>query len=68
MRELERALSDQAARANAAVAAAQERVYWLDRWNLDLNAVMARPAARGLWEAVRAAGRFARSLKTRPKD
>lgn len=43
--ELERQLAEQAARANAAVAAAEDRAYWLDRWHLDLNAVMARPAA-----------------------
>ena len=29
----------------AAVAAAQDRVYWLDRWHLDLNALMAKPGA-----------------------
>ena len=39
--ELERERAEQAARANAAVAAAQERAYWLDRWHLDLNALMA---------------------------
>ena len=33
------------ARANAAVAAAQERAYWLERWHLDLNALMRRPGA-----------------------
>jgi hypothetical protein len=43
---LEAQLAEQAARANAAVARAEERVYWLDRWRLDLNALMQRPVAR----------------------
>ncbi len=49
--------------ANAAVAAAQERAYWLDRWHLDLNALMAR---RGAAE-FRAAVRLARgAIRARP--
>jgi septal ring factor EnvC (AmiA/AmiB activator) len=47
-------------RANATIAAAQERAYWLDRWHLDLNALMERPgadraraAARGMRGPVR---------------
>ncbi len=43
--QLERENVELAARANAAVAAAQDRAYWLDRWHLDLNALMRRPAA-----------------------
>jgi hypothetical protein len=43
-------------RANAAIAAAQERAYWLDRWHLDLNAVMTRPGA----DRARAAARSVR--------
>jgi hypothetical protein len=39
--ELERELADRTARANAAVAAAQDRNYWLDRWHIDLNQMMA---------------------------
>ncbi len=42
---LERAHVEQLARANAALAAAQERSYWLDRWHLDLNALMRRRGA-----------------------
>src|SRR4051794_35089011 len=34
--ELERRHADEIARANAALAAAQDRSYWLDRWNIDL--------------------------------
>ena len=48
-------LERQVAAANAAVAAAQERVYWLDRWHLDLNALMRRRGAAELREAIRVA-------------
>jgi hypothetical protein len=54
--ELEHERTEQVAAANAAVAAAQERAYWLDRWHLDLNALMTRPGAA----EFRAAVRFAR--------
>jgi hypothetical protein len=53
--ELERERVEQIAAANAAVAAAQERAYWLDRWHLDLNALMARPGAAEFRSAVRLA-------------
>jgi hypothetical protein len=59
--ELQRATS-------AALAAAQRRSYWLDRWHLDLNALMARPAAgrvRAAARAVRTPLRLARALKRR---
>lgn len=52
--QLEAELAEQAARTNAAVAAAQERAYWLDRWHLDLNALMQRPGADALRRTVRA--------------
>ncbi|MEA2332389.1 MAG: hypothetical protein QOH58_2527 [Thermoleophilaceae bacterium] len=52
---LERERSEEIARANAAVAAAQDRSYWLDRWNLDLNALMRRRGASELRTALRAA-------------
>jgi hypothetical protein len=51
---LERERLEQAARANAAVAAAQDRSYWLDRWNLDLNSVMRRRGASELRAGLRA--------------
>ena len=46
VRELERQLGEQAARANAAVAAAQDRAYWLDRARIDPDRLMAGPAGR----------------------
>jgi len=55
--ELERERLEHDRRANAAVAAAQERAYWLDRWQLDLNAAVERPAV----ERARAAARVLRS-------
>jgi hypothetical protein len=51
--ELEKA--EQVARANAIAATAQERLYWLDRWNLDLNALMRRRGAAELRALVRLA-------------
>jgi hypothetical protein len=50
----ERERIEEIARANAAVAAAQDRSYWLDRWHVDLNAVMRRRGASELRAAVRA--------------
>ncbi len=50
---LERENTEIAARANAAVAAAQEKAYWLDRWGVDLNALMRRPGSAQLRAAVR---------------
>jgi hypothetical protein len=52
---LEAERQDEAARAAAAVAAAQERTYWLERWHLDLNALMAKRGAAEARAAVRAA-------------
>jgi hypothetical protein len=51
---LERELTEQAARTNAAVARAQDRSYWLDRWHLDLNQLMRRPWAGRLRFGLRA--------------
>ena len=64
--ELQRQMSEQAARTNAIVAAVQERAYWLDRWHLDLNALMAtRRGAqiRAVLRAVRVPLRRARQVK-----
>lgn len=59
---LEHELAEQAARANAAVAAAQDRAYWLDRWHLDLNALMRRRGAGELRAALRAVRAVVRGL------
>lgn len=68
VRALEAERVKQAARANAAVAAAQERAYWLDRWHVDLNALMERPGGaelRSVLRAVRAVVRHVRLAKRR---
>jgi hypothetical protein len=51
---LEAELVEIQARTDAAVGEWQERAYWLDRWHLDLNALMRRPGASELREALRA--------------
>ena len=64
--QLERERDEQLAATSAAIARAQERAYWLDRWHLDLNALMARPGAaelRGLVRLARYPVRFVRRLK-----
>jgi hypothetical protein len=64
----EREHLEQLAAAHAAVAAAEERSYWLDRWGIDLNALMRRPGAselRALVRAVRAVVRLAAKARAR---
>lgn len=61
--ELETVLHAQHARTNAIVARTQERVYWLDRWHLDLNALMARPGADLFRRSLRAARSVVRRAK-----
>jgi hypothetical protein len=53
--DLESELAERTARANAAVAAAEDRSYWLDRWQVDLNALMRRRGAAEFRAGVRAA-------------
>jgi hypothetical protein len=63
--ELERELAERSARANAAVAAAEDRSYWLDRMRIDLNAVMRRPVARAAFSLAQFAARVWRALRWR---
>lgn len=63
---LEAELAEQAARSERIVAEAQERLYWLDRWHVDLNALMRKPgagAARGAFRAVRTVLRGFKKIK-----
>lgn len=60
---LERERLEQARRANAAIAAAQERVYWLDRWQLDLNALMRRRGMGQVREVLRHVRGLVRRLR-----
>ena len=50
---LEAERTEQLARLEASLAAAQEKVYWLDRWRIDLNALMRKPGAAEFRAAVR---------------
>lgn len=63
--QLERELAERTAKAEAAVAAAQDRSYWVDRLDLDLNAVMRHPVARAMFGLVLGALRVLRALKRR---
>jgi hypothetical protein len=66
--DLERELEERTERANAAIAAAEDRSYWLDRWGLDLNALMRRRGAaevRATIRAVRALYRMLYDLRSR---
>jgi hypothetical protein len=66
--ELEKELAERTERANAAVAAAEDRVYWVERWKIDLDAVMQRRSGRWalrLTEQARRAGRVAGRLRRR---
>jgi len=65
---LEAELVEVQARANAAVAAAEDKAYWLERWHLDLNALMQKPGAaefRAMLRAVRTVARVFRRIKRR---
>lgn len=59
---IEREHVEQLARAHAALAAAQDRSYWLDRWGIDLNALMRRPGARWVRWALRLGRELERTL------
>ena len=60
---LEAELLEVQTRANAAVAEWQERAYWLDRWHLDLNALMRKPGAAEFRAAVRGVRWVMRGMK-----
>jgi hypothetical protein len=53
---------DELARAHEALAAAQDKSYWLDRWQLDLNALMRRRGASEARAALRALRAVYRTL------
>jgi hypothetical protein len=63
LERLEAENAELSARANAAIAAAQDRAYWLDRWHLDLNALMQRPGAKEFRAGLRGVRRIGRALK-----
>jgi SAM-dependent methyltransferase len=59
---LEREQHERIARANAALAAAQDKSYWLDRWRIDLNALMRKKGAAELRAGVRGLRSIYRAL------
>ncbi len=61
--ELEARLVEVEDWANRTVAEAQERLYWLDRWQIDLNRLMELPGTAELRAAVRAVRAVYRWLK-----
>ena len=58
---LEAQLAETEAWANRAVAEAQEKTYWLDRWHVDLNKLMRREGA----DRLRAGARGVRAVVRR---
>jgi hypothetical protein len=60
---LEAELLELEASANRALADAQEKTYWLDRWRVDINAIMDRNATQHVLEAARRARAVYGSLK-----
>jgi hypothetical protein len=62
---LEAELLELEARANRAVVEAQEKTYWLDRWRIDLNAIMERDATQRLLAAAERARALWRALTRR---
>jgi len=61
--ELEAQLAEQTRATNELVARSQEKLYWLERWNVDLDRVMGRRSAQLALEALKAARGVARSAK-----
>jgi SAM-dependent methyltransferase len=59
---LEREHAEHTRKANAALAAAQDKSYWLERWHLDLNELMRRRGASEARAAVRAVRAVYRGL------
>jgi hypothetical protein len=63
--QLERELAERTAKAEAAVAAAQQRSYWADRLPFDLNAVMPTPLGRVVQLVLLGVVRTLQALKRR---
>ena len=61
--ELERELAERTERANAAVAAAQDRVYWLDKWRIDPNRVLGSAAGRRAFDTAQQIRRVIAKLR-----
>jgi uncharacterized coiled-coil protein SlyX len=51
--ELEAELAEQSRTTNAIVARSQEKLYWLERWQIDLDKLMQRRSARLALESLK---------------
>jgi uncharacterized coiled-coil protein SlyX len=60
---LEAQLAEQARATNELVARSQEKLYWLERWHVDLDAVMEKPGAERLLETVKKGRSVFRAVK-----
>jgi hypothetical protein len=65
--ELEDERAREIASAHRAVAEAQERSYWLDKLNIDLNGFFASPVGKASWSAMRALRRVVWALRRRQR-
>lgn len=66
--ELEAQLEAQAQATTRLVAEAQEKLYWLERWHIDLDRIMRKPGAIQSLDALRSARKVVwriRKLKRR---
>lgn len=61
--ELEAELAEQSRRSAGVVARSQEKLYWLERWHIDLDTVMAKPGAVPALEALKSVRSGVRSVK-----
>lgn len=61
--ELEAELTDQGRRTARLVAEAQEQLYWLERWHVDLNRLMAKPGAVPALDALKRVRTVVRAAK-----
>lgn len=61
--ELEDELTRRDAATNALVARSQEKLYWLERWQVDLDRVMQKPGAVPALEALRSLRNAVRALR-----
>jgi hypothetical protein len=60
---LERERFEASARANATIASAQEDGYWLERWGLDLDALLSGRSGRRIRVGARRVRELARRLR-----
>lgn len=60
---LEEQLAEHSRATNALVARSQEKLYWLERWQVDLDTVMRKPGAEQALGAVKGMRSIARAMR-----